>query len=184
MNIANQLLVFIIPCHSVFSCCCSVRLTMFFFSGFSRVLDCDLVCLLCCLILWFMDSVCFSHSDFCIVYGDILFSINSTYASYISCPGYTSQNTLPTMDPARISQLHDIITHQGELLVAYQEQLVVLHATIIFQSLQGLPTHRPDSTQIAVPEKFDGTDCGTLQTIPLTSNPGPIYKMCFHIVTT
>ncbi|KAK3547073.1 hypothetical protein QTP86_009905 [Hemibagrus guttatus] len=70
---------------------------------------------------------------------------------------WTSQNTLPIMDPA---ELRDIIVWQGALIRSYQDQVEALQDQLCSVSLaapRDPPAAHGESPRLALPDKFEGS---------------------------
>lgn len=100
----------------------------------------------------------FSHYGVACQFG--LFAlINKTLHVDFNPPvsGLSLQNTMSAKNPAGISQLQTLVTQQGEMLVAYQEQLTFLQNTntTLIKALCAPFITRPESVKMALPEKLD-----------------------------
>ncbi|KAI2647999.1 Transposon Tf2-9 polyprotein [Labeo rohita] len=69
------------------------------------------------------------------------------------------QNTLPTLNPAEVSNLQAAFAYQSELLKSYQEQLAKLQSVNehLTHYVRSLPPPMPSTVSFALPNKFDGT---------------------------
>ncbi len=74
-------------------------------------------------------------------------------------PASLLQNTLPTMNPAEVSNLQAAVSYQTEMLQGYQEQLTQLRTTKehLTHYIRSLPPPTPKTVSFALPDKFDGT---------------------------
>ncbi|KAI2643996.1 Transposon Tf2-6 polyprotein [Labeo rohita] len=69
------------------------------------------------------------------------------------------QNTLPTLNPAEVSNLQAAFAYQSELMKSYQEQLTKLQSVNehLTHYVRSLPPPMPSMVSFALPNKFDGT---------------------------